>query len=86
MAPKNWGAFGGDLLIGNFGDGRINVFDPATGKQVGILRNRHHRAIQINGLWGLMFGNGTSAATTTLIFSAGIRDEAHGLYGAITPN
>jgi len=84
IAPTNWGAFGGALLVGNFGNGRINAYNPVTGKWLGTLKNKSGDPIQINGLWGLLFGNGTSAGTSTLVFSAGIRHEAHGLYGTIT--
>jgi uncharacterized protein (TIGR03118 family) len=87
LAPSNFGKFSGDLLVGNFGDGRINAFDPTTGKFRGQLSDRHNRPITIDDLWGLTFGNGTTvAATNQLIFSAGINDEQHGLLGTITPS
>jgi uncharacterized protein (TIGR03118 family) len=85
MAPANWGMFGGALLVGNFGNGRITAFNPTTGADLGQLRNPDGNAIAINGLWGLTFGNGTAGSPTTLLFTAGIGDEGHGLLGAIDP-
>ena len=85
MTPAGFGAFSGDLLVGNFGDGRINAFDPATGAFLGRLRNEDHRGIRIDGLWALRFGNGVTGSPTTLLFTAGPDDESHGLFGAIDP-
>jgi uncharacterized protein (TIGR03118 family) len=74
------------VLVGNFGDGRINAFDPVTGDFLGQLRDESGNAITINGLWGLAFGNGGLAGdTNTLFFAAGFDDEAHGLFGSIAP-
>jgi uncharacterized protein (TIGR03118 family) len=83
LAPAGFGRFGGDLLVGNFGDGRINAYDPATGEFLGRLRHEDNSPIQIDGLWALRFGNGVIGNQSTLLFSAGIDDEAHGLFGAI---
>jgi uncharacterized protein (TIGR03118 family) len=83
LAPAGFGSFGGDLLVGNFGNGRISAFDPATGAYLGQLRNQDNLAITINGLWGLRFGNGTAGTSNTLLFTAGIGDESHGLMGVI---
>ena len=84
FAPANFGQFSNDLLVGDFGDGRINVVDPHTGDFLGQLRDRDNRAITIDGLWGLAFGNGANAGPTdTLFFTAGIDDEAHGLFGSL---
>lgn len=86
IAPMGFGAFGGDLLVGNFGDGRINAFDLATGDFIDVLRDASGHPFEIEGLWGLQFGNGAgSGPMDTLYFAAGIEDEAHGLYGAIAP-
>ena len=84
IAPRRFGAFSGDLLVGNFGDGMINAYDPSTGAFRGQLLNEDGNPIQIDGLWGLRFGNGTFGTPRTLIFSAGIADESHGLLGEIT--
>jgi uncharacterized protein (TIGR03118 family) len=84
FAPGNFGSFSGDLLVGNFGDGKINAFNPATGKLDGTLSKADGSAIVIDGLWGIAFGNGfNSQPLNTLFFTAGPADEAHGLYGRI---
>ena len=89
LAPAGFGQFGGDLLIGNFGDGRINAFDPTTGSFLGQLQGANG-PLTIEGLWGLKFGNGAAAGPSdTLFFSAGIPGpggmvEDHGLFGSIT--
>ena len=83
LAPAGFGQFSGDLLVGNFGNGHINVYSPATGAHLGQLRRANGRPIVIDGLWGLQFGNGNAAKTNQLIFSAGPDGEAHGLLGKI---
>jgi len=86
LAPANFGKFSNDVLVGNFGDGRINVFDPVSGAFLDQLRDGNGNTITINGLWGLAFGNGGLAgATNILFFAAGFNDEANGLFGSITP-
>jgi uncharacterized protein (TIGR03118 family) len=85
-APASgFGRFSGALLVGNFGDGRINAYDPTTGAFLGRLRHEDGSPIEIEGLWALRFGNGVTGNPTTLLFTAGIDDEAHGLFGAIDP-
>jgi uncharacterized protein (TIGR03118 family) len=83
LAPSHFGVFSGDLLVGNFGDGAINAYDPRTGQFEGTLKNKDGNPIKINGLWALRFGNGVFGTPTTLVFSAGIADEDHGLLGEI---
>jgi uncharacterized protein (TIGR03118 family) len=83
VAPAGFGAFSGDVLVGNFGDGRIHAFDPRTGRLRGVLRDGYGKAITIDGLWGLLPGNGTSAETSDVWFSAGPQDESHGLLGVL---
>jgi uncharacterized protein (TIGR03118 family) len=84
MAPANFGPYSGDLLVGNFGDGKINAFDPATGAYKGTLSTADGAPIVIDGLWGIAFGNGLNAQpTNTLFYAAGPGDEAHGAYGRI---
>jgi uncharacterized protein (TIGR03118 family) len=85
LAPAGFGPFGGDLLVGNFGDGLIHAYNPANGLPGGALLNEKHQPIQIDGLWGLIFGTATTGGTGTLLFSAGINDEADGLVGSINP-
>jgi uncharacterized protein (TIGR03118 family) len=85
LAPSTFGAFGGDILVGNFGDGRINAFDPANGEFLGQLRSQHG-PITIPGLWGLRFPTGSLNVTpNALYFTAGPNHEADGLLGDITP-
>jgi uncharacterized protein (TIGR03118 family) len=83
LAPNGFGKFGGDLIVGNFGDGNINVYNPNSGARVGDLRQRNGRPIVIDGLWGLRFGNGNAAKTGQLLFSAGPNHESDGLLGKI---
>ena len=83
LAPASFGQFSGDLLVGNFGNGLINVYNPANGAPLGRLRQPNGLPIQIDGLWGLRFGNGNAAKTGELLFSAGPSDESHGLLGKI---
>ena len=84
LAPAGFGSFGGALLIGNFGDGRINAYEPVLGFSLGPLRNKAFQPIRIEGLWGLAFGNGLSnQPVNTLFFAAGPDDEEHGLYGRL---
>ena len=83
LAPAGFGRFGGALLVGNFGDGHINAYNPVTGTHLGQLRQPKGQPIAIDGLWGLRFGNGTAAKTGELLFSAGPNDESNGLLGKI---
>jgi uncharacterized protein (TIGR03118 family) len=87
VGPEGFGEFSGALLVGNFGDGRINAFDPTTGAYLGTLSQSPNHPLEIDGLWGLTFGNGTAAGNaTTLYYAAGPEDETHGLFGKITAN
>jgi uncharacterized protein (TIGR03118 family) len=95
IAPQSFGRFGGDLLVGNFGDGRINAFrrDGDGWRSDGALRGRDGKAIVVNGLWGIGFGNGGLAgAKDALFFASGPHDwrgetelGVHGLLGSIRP-
>ncbi|MEP6849904.1 MAG: TIGR03118 family protein [Acidobacteriota bacterium] len=87
LAPASgFGKASGEVLVGMFGSGQVATFDAATGEFEGLLRGRRGRPIEIDGLWALRFGNGAGAGpATTLFFTAGIDDEAHGLFGTITP-
>ncbi len=84
IAPAGFGAFSGDLLVGNFGDGRIHAFDPRTLAPRGTLLNAYHQPVSIDGLWALLPGNGVEAGPDQIIFTAGPNDEAHGLLGTLT--
>ena len=84
MAPAEFGALSNALLVGNFGDGVINAYDPVTGAFVGSVQDSAGQPIATPGLWGIAFGNGArNQPTTTLYFAAGIAGEVDGLYGRI---
>lgn len=84
VAPSNLGTFSNAILVGNFGDGKINAFDATSGAWIGPLSKTDGTPIVIDGLWGMAFGNGLNAQpATTLFFAAGPGDEAHGQYGRI---
>ncbi|HEY9101585.1 TIGR03118 family protein [Chitinimonas sp.] len=84
MAPTNFGPYSGMLLVGNFGDGKINAYDPASGAYKGTLSKTDGSALVIEGLWGIAFGNGlNSQPLNTLFYAAGPGDESHGVYGRI---
>ncbi|MFI5099367.1 MAG: TIGR03118 family protein [Actinomycetes bacterium] len=84
VAPAGFGPFAGDLLVGNFGDGRIHAFNQWTGHLDGTLRDGDGHPIVIDGLWGLLPGNGTSQRSDAVWFSAGPEGESHGLLGTLT--
>ncbi len=87
LAPANYGAFSGDLLVGNFGNGRISAYQQlASGKWVfkGQLRVASGAPIVLDGLWAIAFGNGASAGpANNLYFLAGPSGQTHGLFGFI---
>jgi uncharacterized protein (TIGR03118 family) len=88
MAPASIGRFGGDLLVGNFGDGQINAFalgPNGSFEPRGQLRDESGGVLTIDGLWALQFGKGAAnnGPTDTLFFTAGPDDESHGLFGTI---
>jgi uncharacterized protein (TIGR03118 family) len=89
LAPANFGAFSGDLLVGNFGDGQINAYEETANGRFeprGELRDGDSKPIAIDGLWALQFGHGApnNGPTNTLFFTAGPNDESDGLFGSIT--
>jgi uncharacterized protein (TIGR03118 family) len=85
LAPADFGLFSNALLMGNFGDRRINAFDPSTGALLGQLNGVNDQPIVIDGLWGLTLGDGALGADANkLYFTAGIADEAHGLFGSLS--
>jgi uncharacterized protein (TIGR03118 family) len=83
LAPSGFGPASGKLLVGNFGNGKINVYKWANGQSVGPLRGTGSNPVHIDGLWALEFGNGTIGTPRTLLFTAGPDDESHGLFGAL---
>jgi len=82
-APANFGQFSNDLLIGNFGDGRIHAFDPNTGEVLGTLRGTSGVPLVIDGLWGLITGDPGAGGVDSVWFAAGPDDESHGLLGTL---
>jgi uncharacterized protein (TIGR03118 family) len=85
IAPAGFGRLAGDLLVGNFGNGVINVYDPATGAFVDNIRDASDKPIVLGDLWGLINGNGGSGADPNKVyFTAGIMNEAHGLFGSLS--
>jgi uncharacterized protein (TIGR03118 family) len=84
LAPANFGTFGNALLVGNFGDGKINAFNAATGAAMGTISDSSGAALATSGLWGLAFGNGAdNQPVNTLFFTAGPNSMAGGVYGRI---
>ena len=89
IAPAGFGTFSGKLLVGNFGDGTIVAYtmtdDMRKFTPSGMLREASHKPIQIDGLWGIAFGNDAGAGpANALYFAAGPADEAHGSFGRVT--
>jgi uncharacterized protein (TIGR03118 family) len=86
LAPANFGFFSSHLLIGNAGSGQIAVYDVDSGRFDGLLRDANGHAFQNDRLWALRFGNDQGAGPSNwLFFTAGISDEAHGLFGFFSP-
>jgi uncharacterized protein (TIGR03118 family) len=87
IAPSTFGNFSNNLLVGNFGDGRINAFDLSSGTLRGQLKRETNAPVEIDGLWALRVGNGGPAPNggdpNAVYFTAGINDEQDGLFGTI---
>lgn len=84
QAPDNFGSLSGAILIGNFGDGTINAFNPATGTFMSTVTLSNKMPFMQDGLWGIAFGNGhNNQPTNTLFFAAGPNREADGIYGRL---
>jgi uncharacterized protein (TIGR03118 family) len=87
LAPADFGAFSGDLLVANFGNGRISAYTQRGSRWVykGQLRRASGTPIAIDGLWSISFGNGSAAGpTNTLYFLSGPSGQKHGLFGSIS--
>ena len=84
LAPSDFGTLSNLLLVGNFGDGKINAFDPSSGQFMGAVQDGAGAAIAEPGLWGIAFGNdAVNQPHNTLFFAAGINNQADGIYGRI---
>ena len=84
QAPFNFGPVSNDVLIGDFGDGKINVFD-TDGRSRGQLKDSSGKTITIDGLWSLVFGGAKISDPGILYFTAGPNGETDGLFGSLTP-
>ena len=89
VAPTGFGSLASDVLIGNFGDGTVNIFTPngtSLATSVGALMVSNGGALSIPGLWSLAFGNGDpDKPVTTLFYTAGFADQTDGVFGSISP-
>jgi hypothetical protein len=83
LAPAGFGSLGGDLLVGNFGDGVINAYDPSTFALIGQVQDASGNPIANSGLWEIVFGSDGVGDPNTLYFAAGINSEKDGLFGSI---
>ncbi|HWW98754.1 MAG TPA: TIGR03118 family protein [Edaphobacter sp.] len=91
IAPTAFGPFGGDLLVGNFGDGIINAYDPKTFAFLGQLADQNGKTLTYASLWELFVGLTAPSSTfagnlNTLYITAGLTGEKHGLFAAINSN
>jgi uncharacterized protein (TIGR03118 family) len=87
VAPSSFGPWAGALLVGNFGDGRINAYDATTNAWLGTVNGGDGQPLVIDGLWALSPGGGGQGGSTSLLyFTAGPNGETHGLFGVLTPN
>ena len=85
LAPAGWGGFSGDLLVGNFGDGTINAY-ALDGTLAGMITDAAGNPLTNDGLWALKFGNGGNGGlANSLYLTAGLNDEADGLFARIDP-
>ncbi len=85
LAPKKFGTFSNALLIGNFGDGWINAYNPRNGRHLGPIRWPNGKPVAIEGLWDLEPGTAELGGTDSIWFSAGIQKVQHGLLGILRP-
>src|SRR6185503_13419187 len=85
-ASANFGAFSNDILIGNFGDGAINAFDPTTGQLVGSLKDGNGNPIANPQLHSMVFGDGNAGSAYTLYFTAAPAGGTSGIFAAVAVN
>jgi uncharacterized protein (TIGR03118 family) len=84
LAPAGFGSSGGNLLIGNFGDGAINRFDPVSGNSLGSISLASGKQLVIPDVWALVFGNGAANQPSgTLFYTAGPNNQTDGVFGRI---
>jgi uncharacterized protein (TIGR03118 family) len=85
LAPRHFGEFSNDILIGNFGNGKITAWDPKTGGFIDWMRDSKGDVIKLGSLWALIFGGGLASSPQTLYFTTGLVNEQDGLFGTLTP-
>ncbi|HEY6417405.1 MAG TPA: TIGR03118 family protein [Candidatus Binataceae bacterium] len=85
-APSTFGRFANDILIGNFGDGRINAFKTKNGNFDGVLKDATRHEIVNGSLWALTFGGALNSSVDTLYITAGVKNEKHGVFATIVPS
>lgn len=86
IAPSSFGPVAGELLVGNFGDGRISIYDADTHAYLGQVLDSNSEALSIDGLWAISAGNdGLAGSSQLLYFAAGPDEETRGLFGVLTP-
>lgn len=87
LAPAGFGSLEGDLLIGNFGDGKISIFAPngsSLAISMGAVTVKNGGTLTVPGLWSLVFGDGDpDKPLTTLFYTAGFADQTDGVFGSI---
>ena len=87
IPPAGFGSLAGDLLVGNFGDGTINAYNFSTGAFIDQMKDQNGTVITNASLWDMVFGGGgTSGNSNTMYITAGLANEQHGLFSAITAN
>jgi uncharacterized protein (TIGR03118 family) len=85
LAPTSFGPYGGALLVGNFGDGRITAYNASTGAQMGQVSGANGTPLALSGLWGMTFGNGGLAGNANYLYvTAGPQAETHGSFAVIS--
>lgn len=86
VAPSSFGSAAGELLVGNFGDGHINIYDADMHTFLGQVLDANNQPVVIDGLWAISPGNDTMAGSSHLLyFTGGPNEETHGLFGVLTP-
>jgi uncharacterized protein (TIGR03118 family) len=85
LAPDNFGEFSNDILIGNFGDGKITAWELESGKFAGFMKDQNGATINLGSLWTLVFGGGLKSSPQVLYFTTGLVNEQDGLFGTLTP-
>jgi uncharacterized protein (TIGR03118 family) len=87
IPPAGFGSLAGDLLVGNFGDGTINAYNFATGAFIDQMKDQTGAPITNASLWDMVFdSSGTTGDPNTMYMTAGLANEAHGVFAKITPN